>query len=109
MYIKYMKEGKTYSKNISVGCTYIFGGRSGVQSNTSSTIESVFDLYEEFSISTYASGSYEEQFHIKGGTQLKDFSNSLYSDVLCVSSNENNPIGNKNTRTYTYEIKASDL
>lgn len=109
MYIKYIKEGKIYSKNLSVGCTYILGGRSGAQSNTSSTIESVFDLYEEFSISTYASGSYEERFLIKGGTQLKDFSNSLYSDVLCVSSNENNPIGNKNTRTYTYEIKASDL
>lgn len=109
MYIKHIKGEKTFTKSLSAGCAYIFGGRSGVQSNTSSAIESVFDLYEEFSISTYASGSYEERFHIKGGTLLKDFSKSLYSDVHCSSSDENNPIGNKNTRTYTYEIKASDL
>lgn len=109
MIIYYVREGKVKNNYLGTGDSFTLGGLSGFQSSSSSNMESVFDLYDEFSISTYASGYYEERFHIKDGTLLMDFSNSLFNDVLCNSSDDNNPIGNKNTRTHNYEIKDSDL
>ena len=76
-----------YSNN-----SYVLAGLSGKQSNESSTIESILDY-----------------FTLSKGEIVKDFTTPLCDTEKWSSLYNQNLIGNKNTQTYTYEIKSSDL